>query len=455
MKNKIFLFLIFLSALCASAQTQEVADEIYVVGAFNDWKNPTLTDLNGAIALEKDYSSENVVTYWGYFELAAGEAKFNIVTLDKTTGEALPWSQKYPSPPFSVYSIDGQPGKAWFNIYNWNNCALSTITISNWQTGIIDLRISHYLSQDLMTVDLKAPNAAPFDIPSQLYGIYDTGNGEREVVPLEVSSEFNYVNNMWAKGPNTTIFFSTENSTEYNPETCWGVPQDTENLENFREYQLVKGGKPFNVDFTKQFGTMKGQLTVLPYWANATAQVNVNEDIYSTYPKEVYVMGSFNHWLYTDKQYVLKAIDDSDATLRTGRVYEGEIELTEENPELRFFVDVNDKVGYISPLYEGEFALNVDLTGKHGIVTSAMRDGYGWWTIRDWTPGKLGIHLSLNEMRDEVEFYRIIDNSGVEEIEADSANPIYYNLQGVRIDSPANGTFIKVTGKRAEKVILK
>lgn len=43
------------------------------------------------------------------------------------------------------------------------------------------------------------------------------------------------------------------------------------------------------------------------------------------------------------------------------------------------------------------------------------------------------------------------------EIDADSADTdaVYYNLQGVRIDSPAAGIYIRVTGDRATKVVIR
>ena len=46
--------------------------------------------------------------------------------------------------------------------------------------------------------------------------------------------------------------------------------------------------------------------------------------------------------------------------------------------------------------------------------------------------------------------------TGVEDIEFDENSPIeYYNLQGIRIDNPQNGIFIKVQGSKATKAVLK
>lgn len=48
------------------------------------------------------------------------------------------------------------------------------------------------------------------------------------------------------------------------------------------------------------------------------------------------------------------------------------------------------------------------------------------------------------------------NTSGVEDIEADDTTPtIYYNLQGIKIENPQGGVFIKVQGEKASKVLMK
>lgn len=45
------------------------------------------------------------------------------------------------------------------------------------------------------------------------------------------------------------------------------------------------------------------------------------------------------------------------------------------------------------------------------------------------------------------------DGDGIEAIGADNAKAVYYNLQGVEVKNPEKGIFIKVVGKKAEKVV--
>ncbi len=49
------------------------------------------------------------------------------------------------------------------------------------------------------------------------------------------------------------------------------------------------------------------------------------------------------------------------------------------------------------------------------------------------------------------------DKSGVSDIVADDDNApvVYYNLQGVRVENPANGLYIRVQGKKAAKVLVR
>ncbi|MCF0218498.1 MAG: hypothetical protein HUK14_01835 [Muribaculaceae bacterium] len=49
----------------------------------------------------------------------------------------------------------------------------------------------------------------------------------------------------------------------------------------------------------------------------------------------------------------------------------------------------------------------------------------------------------------------LLKTSGIESIDVDNnVAPVYYNLQGVRVNNPENGLFIKVAGKNVSKVVL-
>ena len=47
-----------------------------------------------------------------------------------------------------------------------------------------------------------------------------------------------------------------------------------------------------------------------------------------------------------------------------------------------------------------------------------------------------------------------IDNINSDSVAAEEGTPIYYNLQGARVDNPSNGVYIRVINNKAEKVVL-
>lgn len=61
------------------------------------------------------------------------------------------------------------------------------------------------------------------------------------------------------------------------------------------------------------------------------------------------------------------------------------------------------------------------------------------------------VYVQVNTNTNRVSFTQDIV-TGVEAIEADDAEAVYYNLQGIRVDQPANGMFIMVKGNKAVKV---
>ena len=44
---------------------------------------------------------------------------------------------------------------------------------------------------------------------------------------------------------------------------------------------------------------------------------------------------------------------------------------------------------------------------------------------------------------------------GIDTVETVEEAPIYYNMQGVRVDNPTSGLYIKVTGRKIEKVVVR
>lgn len=49
-----------------------------------------------------------------------------------------------------------------------------------------------------------------------------------------------------------------------------------------------------------------------------------------------------------------------------------------------------------------------------------------------------------------------LEGSSIEDLNSDmdNADATYYNLQGVRVENPSNGVYIRVINNKAEKVVL-
>lgn len=44
--------------------------------------------------------------------------------------------------------------------------------------------------------------------------------------------------------------------------------------------------------------------------------------------------------------------------------------------------------------------------------------------------------------------------SGIEDVEVENVEVEYYNLQGLKVEKPESGVYIKVSGGKAEKVVF-
>ena len=80
----------------------------------------------------------------------------------------------------------------------------------------------------------------------------------------------------------------------------------------------------------------------------------------------------------------------------------------------------------------------------------------GWWNVRLTLKDNSG---NSNVQTVSPAFYAAnTDQSGLEDItvgEDNDSDAVYYNLQGIRTDNPSNGIFIKVSGGKSRKVMVK
>lgn len=76
---------------------------------------------------------------------------------------------------------------------------------------------------------------------------------------------------------------------------------------------------------------------------------------------------------------------------------------------------------------------------------------------RQWSVTEDGIYtVTVNTVANTISIIKE-DTSGINDITVSTVDeyaPVYYNLMGCQVNNPANGVFIKVTGKKVEKVML-
>lgn len=94
--------------------------------------------------------------------------------------------------------------------------------------------------------------------------------------------------------------------------------------------------------------------------------------------------------------------------------------------------------------------------GKVGEVTLSFRNNYklasvpaGTYNIEFW------VNLYNGEPSLYVINYEAVGTDGISEIEADAAEAVYYNLQGVEVKNPANGVYIVRRGAKVTKELVR
>lgn len=98
------------------------------------------------------------------------------------------------------------------------------------------------------------------------------------------------------------------------------------------------------------------------------------------------------------------------------------------------------------------YCLPVDLIDT--VTLPIVEKGLGNWGIN--SPGEWVI-FSVDLKNKTVTFQTEAAFTGVNEINAENAEsqPQWYNMQGIKVDRPAKGIYIKVTGDKREKVVVR
>ena len=123
-----------------------------------------------------------------------------------------------------------------------------------------------------------------------------------------------------------------------------------------------------------------------------------------------------------------------------------------------YFITTSNGVLNTEEVTENGVTVTVPVFNSAGTITLAYDNGN--YTLTDFTIWKrsylgLGAYTLLSKWSN-LSVVQTVDSAVVDKIETEvNAPAVYYNLQGVRVNNPSNGVFIKKEGNKTSKVILK
>lgn len=176
------------------------------------------------------------------------------------------------------------------------------------------------------------------------------------------------------------------------------------------------------------------------------------DDPEDNYPSKLYVIGNLNDWNTTTSVasdarengvYTWNSVEMPAAAKDT---YSYFTFVTAQGADWDADVNSSDRYGAASK----DALVNLDQTTtikvfKVGVNASSA---YSWKIA----PGTYKIVADLKNMK-----LTVTKASGVDGIEADDSDaaPVYYNLQGVRVDTPSAGLYIVVRGNKVTKEVVR
>lgn len=239
-----------------------------------------------------------------------------------------------------------------------------------------------------------------------------------------------------------------------NADGTFAVDQDltmTAEVQHFKS--PVYTNKPLeNVILLFDWGGNPANTTIEVTNIKLIKYVTGDEPEPATTPEQLYLNGAIVGWVEPSEANADKFADYILAETEKGSgIYTGEFEFeAKENNSFRFYSaldgwdkssigasqdDNQNSFTFTDNVYEGEIFIG----------------GKGSWQLPDDFAGKVKMTVNLNDKNIKLEAETKQDS--IEAIEAENAEAVYYNLQGVRVANPENGIFIKVAGNKVEKVI--
>ncbi|MBR5551208.1 MAG: SusF/SusE family outer membrane protein [Muribaculaceae bacterium] len=285
---------------------------------------------------------------------------------------------------------------------------------------------------DFSTLTATTETPRPDNFPATIYmvghdGAWDPAN------PLEIAGEYGVYTMEGVEFTNTEFKISTSKGSwsEFNA-NCYDA---TSTVAIGEPATLKKGDQNIKIAAT-------GKYDVTIDLENMTITLTGKVE----YPEVIYVLGNVNGYSWSTSEGVALAhVGDG--------VYEGEFVVDNADNGFGYFTFVTtlgadwDAVNAGTRYGAEEVDLLVEANGSY-----TMTDNWGSGT-QSWKSAAGTCTVRVDVVNNKL---NILEFTGVEGVEFDENAPVeYYNLNGVKVENPTNGTFIKVQGNKTAKVYIK
>ncbi len=169
------------------------------------------------------------------------------------------------------------------------------------------------------------------------------------------------------------------------------------------------------------------------------------------YPETVYMIGNLGegfNWNTNDDSHFLTPVEGSNG------VYEIKgVTLVPTSGSTEAFFSFTTAIGADWPDVNAAPRYGAVEEGATPVLGEAIAVASEGGATKSWklAAGTYNMVLDLANMTLTV----TEKTSGIEGIEAENAPAVYYNLQGVEVENPENGVYIRVQGGKASKVLVK
>lgn len=413
---------------------------LYLIGGFNGW--------NPATSVSADIVDGGVYT-WNCVDLPAAKGDiasyFSFVTERDASWDVVNASDRYGAP-LKDTSVDGTAAMRFFRGGNDAGSAHSWKAIAGEYRIVADLRD--------MTVSIRKTGHGAGNYPRSLYliGSFNGWSPDASVVP-DASGKGVYMwdcVNMPSSGDDNAAYFSfvTERDDSWeavNKYDRYGAVYDNADTRQEPSMRFFAGGD--EAWLSSPWKAEPGDYRIIADLRDMSiSAVRLGDDT-ADFPSDLYIVGSFNGWnpaasvvadskergVYVWNSLLLPAVTDDTVAYFSF--------VTTRHPEWNM---VNTTHRYGAQSENASIDGSAPVRMFHSDINSAS--AYAWKA----TAGTYKVTADLRNMK--VSLSQPI-TSGVDYVEMADGEvvPVYYNMQGIRVDRPAEGLYIVVRGNKVTK----